>query len=419
MKSAKWILVGLLASVGMAIAGSVYNYFPPPGITYTETGGMALGSATGGGEGAGSLNAQALYINGVPVGSATGSVSSVSVVSANGLSGTVATPTTTPAITLAPTFTGIAYSTGSALQAATAPNFPTLNQDTTGNAATATLASTASAFATTPALCGAGQAAQGILANGNATGCVTAYSVVNESANTAFMGPPSGTAALPAFRTLVAADLPLSSPLTFTGANTMQPGSGVALTINGAASSDTLDINNASGQFTNVVGSSASGLSNGLEVIAGTTSGDTAFKVLNRSASATLFSVKGDGTTSVLDSAGGGPYQVGYLGTPLNTVTTAYTLALSDRGKAVHLNPSGGGFTVTIPSGVFSPGDVITLIADHNATAYTISPASGVTLYWAIGNDTATGARTLTSVGVATLICVSANEFFITGSGVS
>lgn len=71
----------------------------------------------------------------VCAGGGGGGVSTVSVVSANGLSGTVANPTTTPALTLAPTFTGIGYSTGSAFQAAVAGNFPTLNQSTTGNAA--------------------------------------------------------------------------------------------------------------------------------------------------------------------------------------------------------------------------------------------------------------------------------------------
>lgn len=76
-----------------------------------------------------------------------GTVTSASVVSANGLSGTVATSTTTPAITLAPTFTGISYSNGSGFAAATAGNFPTLNQSTTGNAATATSATTATNIA--------------------------------------------------------------------------------------------------------------------------------------------------------------------------------------------------------------------------------------------------------------------------------
>ena len=46
-------------------------------------------------------------------------------------------------------------------------DIPTLNQNTTGNAGTAT------ALATTPSVCGSGQAAQGVLASGNATGCFT------------------------------------------------------------------------------------------------------------------------------------------------------------------------------------------------------------------------------------------------------
>lgn len=49
----------------------------------------------------------------------SGGVTTVSVVTANGLSGTVANPTTTPAITLAPTFTGWVYSNGSGFAAAT------------------------------------------------------------------------------------------------------------------------------------------------------------------------------------------------------------------------------------------------------------------------------------------------------------
>ena len=50
----------------------------------------------------------------------TGTVSSVSVVSANGLAGTVATATTTPAITLSTTVTGVVKGNGTALSAATA-----------------------------------------------------------------------------------------------------------------------------------------------------------------------------------------------------------------------------------------------------------------------------------------------------------
>ncbi len=98
----------------------------------------------------------------------SGSVTSVSVTSANGLSGTVANPFTTPAITLSTTVTGMVKGNGTALSAATAgtdyapgtagnatgivksttgtgalttataADFPILNQNTTGNAATVT-----------------------------------------------------------------------------------------------------------------------------------------------------------------------------------------------------------------------------------------------------------------------------------------
>ena len=98
----------------------------------------------------------------------TGTVTTASVVSANGFAGTVATATTTPAITLSTTITGMLKGNGTAISAgsagtdysagtaslstgiiksttssgaltiAVAADFPTLNQSTTGNAATVT-----------------------------------------------------------------------------------------------------------------------------------------------------------------------------------------------------------------------------------------------------------------------------------------
>jgi hypothetical protein len=52
-------------------------------------------------------------------GGATGTVSTVSVVSANGFTGSVANATTTPAITLSTSVTGIVYGTGGSLSAVT------------------------------------------------------------------------------------------------------------------------------------------------------------------------------------------------------------------------------------------------------------------------------------------------------------
>jgi hypothetical protein len=99
----------------------------------------------------------------------TGTVTSASVVSANGFAGTVATATTTPAITLTTSITGVLKGNGTAISAATAGTdyvapsgalgtpssgtltnctFPTLNQSTTGSAATLTTARTLTIGAT-------------------------------------------------------------------------------------------------------------------------------------------------------------------------------------------------------------------------------------------------------------------------------
>lgn len=68
----------------------------------------------------------------------TGTVTSVSVVNANGLAGTVATSTSTPAITLSTTITGILKGNGTAISAAAPSDFPTLNQNTTGTSSNVT-----------------------------------------------------------------------------------------------------------------------------------------------------------------------------------------------------------------------------------------------------------------------------------------
>ena len=104
-------------------------------------------------------------LNGNTAASGSGTVTSVSVVTANGLAGTVATPSVTPAITLTTSVTGVIKGDGTALSAATsgtdyslgtsalatgivksttttgaltiaiAADFPTLNQNTSGTAA--------------------------------------------------------------------------------------------------------------------------------------------------------------------------------------------------------------------------------------------------------------------------------------------
>lgn len=124
--------------------------------------GLQIGSPTLGAQGAGTINATGLFVNGAAVGTGSGTVTAVSVVSANGFAGTV-TATSTPAITLRTSITGVLKGNGTAISAATAGTdyvapggalgtpssgtltnctFPTLNQNTTGSAATSGSAAT-------------------------------------------------------------------------------------------------------------------------------------------------------------------------------------------------------------------------------------------------------------------------------------
>jgi hypothetical protein len=65
-------------------------------------------------------------------GGGSGTVTSVSVVSANGFAGTVATDTTTPAITLSTTVTGVLYGNGTSVAAATGGQLPVMTSTVGG-----------------------------------------------------------------------------------------------------------------------------------------------------------------------------------------------------------------------------------------------------------------------------------------------
>jgi hypothetical protein len=71
---------------------------------------------------------------------------------------------------------------------------------------------------------------------------------------------------------------------------------------------------------------------------------------------------------------------------------------------------------VTVPSGVFSAGDAIS-VYNNSASNITITQGSSVTLRL-VGTAT-TGSRTLAQRGLATIVCVGSNDFVITGGGLS
>ena len=116
----------------------------------------------------------------------------------------------------------------------------------------------------------------------------------------------------------------------------------------------------------------------------------------------TIFSLAGAGTTGPTGPQG--PTDV-----PQNAQTSAYTLVASDNGKHVSITTGG----VTVPSGVFSAGNIVTIYNDSSSTQ-TITQGSSVTLREA--GTANTGNRTLNQRGLATILCVGSNEFVVTGT---
>jgi len=109
-------------------------------------------------------------------------------------------------------------------------------------------------------------------------------------------------------------------------------------------------------------------------------------------------------------------YTIGYRDVPQITAANL-TLIASDAGKHYYgsnTNP----ITITIPTNAsvaFGNGTAISII-NQGTGNITVANTAGVQLYLA-GNSTA-GSRTITTYGMATLIKVQVNTWFINGTGV-
>lgn len=141
---------------------------------------------------------------------------------------------------------------------------------------------------------------------------------------------------------------------------------------------------------------STAGKVNGGAITSGTIGGSTA---INTTGTITTTGVITDGTGNIRRI-------------PQNAQTASYTLVASDVGK--HISITTGG--VTVPASVFSIGDNVTIF-NNSTSNQTITQGGGVTLR--SGGSTATGNRTLAGYGVATVLCVAADVFVITGTGLT
>ena len=116
----------------------------------------------------------------------TGSLTSVSVVSANGFAGTVANPTTTPAITLSTTVTGLLKGNGTAISAATANTDyqSPITLTTTGTSGAATFTSNTLNI---PQYAGAGSSGLTLLSTTTPTNGATTISITGLASSDYFL----------------------------------------------------------------------------------------------------------------------------------------------------------------------------------------------------------------------------------------
>ena len=105
---------------------------------------------------------------------------------------------------------------------------------------------------------------------------------------------------------------------------------------------------------------------------------------------------------------------VGYKGLPQNSQTAAYGLALDDMGKMI--NTTTGGVVIPANANVAFPLGSTIVIYNNSASSQTISITTD-TMY--LAGSATTGSRTLAQRGLATCVKVTANNWVISGAGVT
>jgi hypothetical protein len=96
---------------------------------------------------------------------------------------------------------------------------------------------------------------------------------------------------------------------------------------------------------------------------------------------------------------------------PIASQSGTYTLVANDSGKMIATTAN-----VAIPASVFTNGQNIS-IYNNSASSISITSAAGVTAY--LVGTSSTGTRSLTQRGLATIVCVGANTFVVTGGGLT
>lgn len=133
----------------------------------------------------------------------------------------------------------------------------------------------------------------------------------------------------------------------------------------------------------------------------------------------TVNGVSGTHSMQIEDSTGATAYNAGYLESPINTQTGAYTAVLADSGKTVYYTGSTS-VAMTIPANAsvaYPVGTVLTFVNDASAAVSITIAITTDTLQWVSAG--ATGTRTLARYGIATAIKVTSTKWVISGTGLT
>ena len=113
----------------------------------------------------------------------------------------------------------------------------------------------------------------------------------------------------------------------------------------------------------------------------------------------------GMASASTVKDSLGTDYTIGFRSVPQSLNTTA---AASDIGKHLYVSA-----TTTVPSGVFVAGNEF-LVVNSSASTVTLTQGAGTTLR--LGGTATTGTRTIAAYGVANVLCVGTETFYVTGN---
>jgi hypothetical protein len=115
--------------------------------------------------------------------------------------------------------------------------------------------------------------------------------------------------------------------------------------------------------------------------------------------------ITGMASASTVKDSLGTDYTIGFRSIPQSLNTTA---AASDIGKHLYVSA-----TTTVPSGVFVAGNEF-LVVNSSGSAVTLTQGAGTTLR--LGGTATTGSRTVAAYGVASVLCVGTETFYVTGN---